>query len=459
MLKETSQIDYASLQSELAGEVVTPVDEGWDGARQAWNLAVDQRPEAVAIPASAEDVAATVRFAAANGLRVAPQGTGHNARPFGDLTGTILMRMQRLDEIEVDAENRRARVGAGVLWGAVTPLTSEHGLAPLSGSSIDVGVVGYTLGGGLSWLGRKHGLAANHVISIEAVLADGRTVRADRDSEPDLFWALRGGGGSFAAVTAIEFELFPVDALYAGMLAFPWERAAEVLEAWRQWLPSTPDEATTVGRIMQFPPFEEVPEMVRGRQMVIFEMAYLGDEQSGAELIAPLRELGPEIDTFAAVPPAALSHLHMDPEHPVPGFGDHRMLGDLSAEAIETLVDVAGAESGSPLLSVELRQLGGALARDEEGCALPALDGSFAMFGVGIAADPEMMTATSGHVAKVKAAMEPWDAGRFYSNFTEEDGDCARFFRENDYRRLRQVKAAYDPGDLFRANHQIPPAD
>ena len=459
MATPETRSDYEIPAELSSGQMLSAADDGWDVARQAWNLAVDQRPELVALPSNVEEVAATIGFARQNGLRVAVQGTGHNAAPLGELDGTVLMRMGRFGEIEIDADSRRARVGAGVLWGDVTPGVSEHGLAALAGSSIDVGVVGYTLGGGLSWLGRRHGLAANSVTAVELVSAEGETVRAEGEREPDLFWALRGGGGSFGAVTAIEFDLYPVEALYAGMLAFPWERSGEVLEAWRSWVDTTPDEVTSVGRIMQFPPFEEVPEMVRGRQFAIVEAAYLGDEEGGAELIAPLRELGPELDTFAAVPPAALSHLHMDPEHPVPGFGDHRMLGALPAEAIEAMVGVAGHVSGSPLLSVELRQLGGALGRDAEGGgALPALDGEFAMFAVGIAADAQMMAATSDHVAKVKEALAPWDAGRAYLNFSEHPVDTATLFRDDAYRRLREVKAAWDPGNLFMGNHEVDPA-
>jgi hypothetical protein len=451
-----SESQASSPRPKLSGEFITPADEGFDATRQAWNLAVDQRPEAVAIPADVADVQEIVRFAREAGLRVAVQGTGHNAGAYGPLDGTILVRTIRLNGLEIDGDARTARAGAATLWGEVTPSTSELGLAPVSGSSIDVGVVGYTLGGGLSWLGRKHGLASSHVKAVELVTADGEHVRADADNEPDLFWALRGGGGSFGAVTAIEFGLLEVPELYAGMLAFPWERAGEVLGAWRTWLPSTPEELTSVGRIMQFPPFPEVPEMVRGRKLAIVEAAFLGAEAEGAGLLAPLRELGPEIDTFAAVPPVALSRLHMDPEQPVPGMGDHRMLGEIPAEAIEAMVAAAGHESGSPLLSVELRQLGGALGRpDPAGGALDSLRGEFVLFAVGIAADPELAAATGGHLPVVMDAMAPWDAGCLYANFTERPVDVSTLFSADARRRLGKVKSTYDPDGLFRGNHDI----
>src|SRR4051794_11443886 len=222
-------LDVQELRSKLAGTVVAPGDPSWDEARQAWNLHADQRPALVALPENVDDVVAIVEFARAGGLRVAAQGTGHNASAIASLERTVLVRTCRMKGVAIDAPGRRARVAAGTVWAEVTGPASEHGLAPLAGSSPDVGVVGYTLGGGLSWLSRRHGLAANSVIAIEMVTADGRVVRTDRDHEPGLFWALRGGGGSFGVVTAIEFALHPAPSVYGGAMLWPWERAAEVL--------------------------------------------------------------------------------------------------------------------------------------------------------------------------------------------------------------------------------------
>jgi FAD/FMN-containing dehydrogenase len=213
--------------------ILTCADPGWDDARQAWNLAVDQRPAAVAVPESAQDVVDAVRFARERGLRVAAQGTGHNAGPLGDLADTVLIKTHAMRGLVIDPAARIARAEAGVIWQQVTDAAAEHGLAGLAGSSPDVGVVGYTLGGGMSWLGRTYGLSANNVEAFELVTADGRLVRADAEHEPDLFWALRGGGGSFAVVTAVELRLFPVTEAYAGLLWYPVEQASEVLHAWR----------------------------------------------------------------------------------------------------------------------------------------------------------------------------------------------------------------------------------
>ena len=201
---------------ELDTEVRTPSDSDWDEARAAWNLSVDQRPEAVAFPRSAEEVAAVAAAARERGLRVTAQATGHGATPLGSLEGTVLIKTERMRGASVDAAAQVARVEAGAQWMDVVPLAAEHGLAGLSGSAPDVGVVGYTLGGGQGWLGRTYGLAANSVTAVDIVLADGRRVRADAENERDLFWAVRGGGGSFAIVTALEFRLYPVATLFAG---------------------------------------------------------------------------------------------------------------------------------------------------------------------------------------------------------------------------------------------------
>ena len=209
-LQTASRPTCATCGALIDGDVVTPCDDGWDAARQAWNLTADQRPTAVAVPESVDDVRQIVDFAREEGLRVAPQGTGHGATALGDLHETILIKLHRLRGVEIDPTQRSARAEAGVIWSEVVEAAAEHGLAALAGSSPDVGVVGYTLGGGLSWLSRKYGIGANQVTAAEIVTADGTLRRVDRENEPDLFWAIRGGGGDFGIVTALEFDLFPL---------------------------------------------------------------------------------------------------------------------------------------------------------------------------------------------------------------------------------------------------------
>jgi FAD/FMN-containing dehydrogenase len=446
--------------NSAAGLLRGPEDHDWDDARRAWNLAVDQRPAAVALPESAEDVAAVVHYAAQQGLRVAAQGTGHNAAPMArELEDTILVKTALMRGVIVDPVARTARVQAGATWGEVVAAASEHGLAALSGSSHDVGVVGYTLGGGLSWLARKHGMSANNVLAIELVTADGRLVRCSADVEPDLFWALRGGGGNFGVVTAIEIPLFELATVYAGMMLWPIERAGEVLRVWRDWTLTAPDEVSTSARILRLPPLEEIPEVVRGGAFVAIDGAVLGDEAGAVALLRPLRDLEPQIDGWATVPAYALIHMHMDPPEPVPGVGDGALIGELPDEAIDALVEVAGAGASSPLLSVELRQLGGAVGRVAPGCgAVASLDAQFAMFAVGMAMTPEMGAAVEAYVPVVKGALAPWHAGSEYLNFTERKADARCFYPAETYRRLQDVKAQYDPEDRFRGNHHIPPA-
>jgi len=448
------------LRAGLAGSVSVPGDDRYDEARLAWNLAVDQRPAAVAEPETVADVEAVVRYAGERGLRIAAQGTGHNAAPLGDLEGTILVKTHRLRDVHVDAHARRAVAMAGAVWADVVVPASRHGLVALAGSSHDVGVVGYTLGGGLSWLARSHGLAANAVVAIQVVTADGRRRVVSASHDPDLFWALRGGGGNFGVVTAIELELFDVGDVYAGMLAWPWERAGEILAAWREWSITAPDEISTSARIVQVPPLPDIPEIVRGRALVVIDGAHTGDEGDGARALAALRALEPDIDTFATMAPAGLLGIHMDPPAPVPAVGDGGLLAGVGADAIEALVRAAGPGSGSPLLSVELRQLGGAVAREPQGAgAIASLQADFGLFAVGLAMDPGMAAAVGAHVDVVKAALAPWDAAERYLNFAERPVDTRRAFTPDAYRRLRAVKTLVDPDDVFRANHPIAPID
>jgi FAD binding domain/Berberine and berberine like len=446
------------LRSRLGDRVVGPQDPGWDEARRAWNLAVDQRPAAVATPESPEDVVAVIEVAREHGLRVAPQGTGHSAAPRASLERSVLADMSGMNAVEIDPDRRRARLQAGAQWQHVTGPAAEHGLAGLSGSAPDVCVTGYALGGGASWMIRRYGLAANSIRAAEVVTADGRQVRADADRERELFWALRGGGGSFAIVTALELELFPVPDLYAGVLFWPQERAAEVLDAWRTWTARVPEEMSSLGRLLNLPPLEQIPEPLRGRSFVLVEAAWLGDEASGAEQLAPLRELGPEMDTFAMIAPPGLAAVHMDPPEPVPGAGDGMLLGDISASAIDAAVGAAGPGTDSPLLSVELRHLGGAAGRAEpEHGVLSAIDAPYVLFAVGMAANPDMKRAVVQRLDDLQAALEPWDAGRFL-NFTERPGHTDRMFSKQTYRRLRNVKSKYDPDNIIHANHEIPPS-
>ena len=355
--------------------------------------------------------------------------------------------------IEIDAVARRARIEAGVLGKPLALAAAEHGLAYLAGTSPDVGVVGYSLGGGLSWMVRTFGLACNSIRAADVVTADGRLVRTDLDTEPDLFWALRGGGGNVAAITALELELFPVAEIYAGALLWPIERATEILNAWRAWIQTVPEACESLGRMLQFPDLPFLPEHLSGRSFVLVEAAIIGTEAEGTALIRPLRDLGPEFDTVAMMPASDLSLVNMDPDFPLPYAGDGILLSDLDTAAIDEIVT---AFVGSPLLHVEVRHLGGAAGRrSPDHGLLDAIDQPFVCFTFGIAPDAEAVEVVERHARQLLGALGPWDSGRRYLNFAESQMDPRSIFPVETYERFRQVKARYDPAGMFRANHAI----
>ena len=385
---------FSELQSRIHGRVLTEGDDGWDAARGTFNLTHDQRPAGLVRVANADDVVETVRYAARRGSASRPQGTGHNAGPIDGLEDALLLRTDSLQEVKIDVGARRARVGAGVRWGAVVDPASEAGLAPLSGSSRDVGVAGYSLGGGLGWLGRKHGLQANALTAVEIVTADGELRRIDHDNETDLFWAVRGGGGNYGVVTALEFDLFPAPEIYAGALFFPFERSLEVMQAWHEYVSAgLPDEISTWAKLLRFPPLEDMPEMVRGQSFAVIQTAYLGSEADGAELIRPLTDLGPAMNTFAMVEPGALSHLAMDPEDPVPYTSRGRIVSDMSAAGIDAVVEATvespeHRDDGAPRAGRRPR----AAARRAHGVRA-TLDGDYLVFALGAVFEPELYDA------------------------------------------------------------------
>jgi FAD/FMN-containing dehydrogenase len=432
-----------------------PGDPGWDEARRAWNLAVDQRPAAVALPETVDDVVAAVDYARTVGLRIAVQGTGHGAR-HDLLDGTLLVNMARMTGVEIDAEARVARVGAGTIWIDVVDAAIEHGLTALHGSSQDVGVVGYSLGGGIGWLARTHGLSSSSVLSAQVVTAEGEVVRADAETNPDLFWALRGGGGSFGVVTEVEIALYPVTEAYAGWLIWPMERAGEVLGAWAEWTRDLPAEVTSIGRMLQLPPIPDIPEILRGRQVVVVEAAYQGDEASGRELLAPLLALEPEIDTFATVPARALTELHQDPPAPVPGVSDGWLLESLDARGAAAIAEAARMDGTAPLISVEIRHLDGAVGTpDPNGGVLSHLEAPYAMFSVGVPMGPVTGASIEERIGELRASAEPWLSRSTYLNFTENDVDPTVFFPGGAYERLAAIRAEVDPDGLFRSRHTI----
>ena len=451
---------HSDLSEALVGAAVLPGDAGWDEARSAFNLLLDQHPAAVVFPVDERDVAAAVSYARRNGLGVAPQATGHNQGPLGDLDGKLLLNVSALQDVKIDPRAKQVRVGAGVKWERVAPRLSAHGLAGLHGSSPDVGIAGYSLGGGMGWLARKYGLQTNAVTAFELVTAEGDLVRADAENHADLFWALRGGGGNFGVVTAIEFRVHEVEQLYAGAMFFPFDRASEVLHTWRELLRGLPDELMSWASLLHFPPIPDIPAFARGRSYAVVMGAFLGGAAEGGALLRPLRDLGPARDTFAEVPPVVLGDLAMDPLDPLPGHSAHQLLDELPAEAIDAILAAIGPESGrgETVTMFQLRHMGGALARKAPGAgARASLPGEVSMFAAAVVMDEASDSAARAALGDVEAAVLPHRAGD-YPNFVEEPADASAFFDPKTWARLRQIKARYDGGDLFVGNHHIPAA-
>ena len=442
------------LRGLCGGAVHLPGDGAFDEVRVPWNLQVDARPAAVAYPAFPSEVADVVRAAASVGLKVAPQGTGHGAPPLaGRLEDAVLLRTSAMTELHIDTERRTARVGAGVRWGDVVDRAGSAQLAARHTSSPGVGVVGSSLGGGLSWYARHGGLQCSALTAVELVLADGTFVRATETEDSDLLWAARGGGGGFGVVTSLEFDLLPMPRVHAGMLVWDWTHAQRVLRAWGEWAGDAPETVTSIARLFQAPDAPWLPSGVRGRRLVVIDAVALGDPGAARQVLAPLRALRPELDTFDEVPAASVARLHLDPEAPTAVYANSVLLEDLPERAVEALVASAGPDSGSELLFVELRQLGGALSRPApRGGALDRMDGSFLVLGVGMDTGAGW-AAVRADAHRVMSALQPWATRSAYLLMADEEVDERRGWPAASWQRLAAVRAAADPHGLFVPPH------
>jgi FAD/FMN-containing dehydrogenase len=455
----TARLRAEGLRGLCGGSVHLPGDPAYDLARSPWNLQMSDHPAAVVYPAFPDEVAEVLRAAAAEGLAVAPQGTGHGAPPLeGRLGEAVLLRTSAMRELRIDPVEHRARVGAGVLWGDLAEAAGEHGLAALHPSSPDVGVVGFSLGGGLSWYARSRGLQCTAVTAVELVLADGTLVRATADREPDLFWALRGSAAPLGVVTALEFELFPLDSVVAGFLAWDGALAERVLPAWVAWCAAAPGEATTAFRLLDVPDYPLLPAQLRGRRIAMIDGAVLGDDAFAAEVLAPLRALRPELDTVARVPAASLPRLHLDPEGPTPAYASSTLVAALPDAAIAAVLEAFGA--ALPGLAVaELRQLGGSLARPAPGAgALARLDGAFLALGLGLEGGPQDWAEQRAAAARYLGALEPWASGGHYLPMNDQPTDTRKAFPPEVHARLSAIRRGVDPRGLFVEPHPAVPA-
>jgi FAD/FMN-containing dehydrogenase len=436
---------------------VLPGDDGWELARSCWNLSVDQRPVAVVEAAGSDDVQAAVQFAAREGLRVAPQATGHGAELLGSLDGALLLKTSRMREVTVDPAAGTARVQAGALAGAVADATGADGLAPVLGLSPTVGVTGLTLAGGIGWLSRQHGLAAGNVTALDVVLASGEARRVDAENDPDLFWALRGGGGRSAIVTSLELVAHPEPEIHGGMLVWPAERASEVLSRFHELTLDAPESLSLVFRYIAVPDIEGPPPPLRGRQIVAILAVHLGAQSEAARFLARLRELGGGlVDTFKAIEPAELVRIAGDPEAPSPARGAGFMLADMTRETVDVIAQSIVSGALSPLSVFELRHLEGALAQPSPGHgALGALSGSYSVFAGGVADSASAATTVDDRLDAVSARLSPWVAAQVLLSSAQAGTDRAKGFDSESWERLRGVERGYDPDGLILSNREV----
>ncbi|MFL5682556.1 MAG: FAD-binding oxidoreductase [Chloroflexota bacterium] len=448
---------HSLLSEALSGAVVLPGDRGWDEARSGFNLLLDQHPAAVAYPAHAEDVSVAVAYARAAGLRVAPQATAHNQGPLGGMADTLLLNVSRLQEVHVDPAARRVRVGAGVKWDRVAPRLSAHGLAGLHGSSPDVGIAGYSLGGGIGWLARKYGMQANAVTAFEIVTGDGDLVRADAENHPDLFWAIRGGGGNFGVATRFRFQLHDVSAFTGGMMVLP--ATAEIVAGFIAAAAAAPDELSTIANVMPCPPLPFVSQEHHGELVIFAILGCVGEPEAAAAAIAPLRALATPLADMVQPMPYAAIYPPEDPEYRPKAVATTLFVDHVDLDTAALIMDRLAA-SDATMRACQLRVLGGAMAR------VPADATAFAHRGsrilVNVAAfyeGPEDQEVRERWVADFHRDLEGDDTGA-YVNFVANEGEARvrAAYPGSTWDRLREVKRRYDPDNVFRRNQNVPPA-
>jgi hypothetical protein len=447
--KERHMSDQLSLADVVTGPVFTAGPE-FAAELAAFNLAVTHLPEVVVGAVDAADVVATVRWAAERGLPVAVQATGHGA--IAPYDRGVVVSTARMERLEIDPATRLATIGAGVRWRAVIDAAARHGLAPLNGSSSGVGVVGYTLGGGMPVLGRTFGFASDWVRSFEVVTADGVVRRVSADHEPELFFALRGGKPTAGIVTEMVMELVPVSEVYGGSLFVDGSHAAAMFATYRTWTPTLPDGMTTALKLLRLPPLPDVPEPLRNRLTVQLSAAYVGDPREGERLLAPMRECAPPIiDQLRRLPYPEVDTVHYDPQHPVPVLPRCGLFDVLTPAAVEDLLASLGPGVDTPVLMAELRHLGGAMGRDLDDAVGPR-DSAYSLLLLGVPA-PGLQEAVGHALISIEQRLAPHLNGRTFVNMQGAAlalDDQLPPWSARIQERLDAVTHRYDPTGVFR---------
>ncbi|HEX6445095.1 MAG TPA: FAD-binding oxidoreductase [Streptosporangiales bacterium] len=440
-------------------QTLEKTDPGYDDARAGFQLAVDREPDEIVVAGTADDVRAAVKSAADRELPVGVEATGHGRSVATDRGVQVATR--ELTGVSVDAASRTARVLAGTRWRDVIDASHRHGLAPLSGTSPDVGAVGYTLGGGLPLVGRRYGYAADHVLGIDVVTADGEPRHASADSEPELFWALRGGRGNFGAVTAMEIALFPLPRLYGGMLAFTGEHVHTAVHAYLEWTRDLPEEMSSSLGLIVLPDMQGVPEPLRGRFTAQVRIAYAGAADAGERLVAPLRAAAPRaLDTLTEIPYTESGSIHSEPPWPHGYCGTGVALTGLDAGRADAVVRLAGPASPVPCI-VQVRHLGGALARPPAVANCVGNRGAAYMLSVLSPLFDVTADAARTRHEQVVTELSSSVTGRFVNYLygdTATPEQIRAGYEPDDYRLLTELKFRYDPQNIFRLDHPIPPA-
>jgi FAD/FMN-containing dehydrogenase len=448
------------LRAHTQGEVILPGDAAYDDARGAWNLSVDQHPAIIVKARCADDVTMAVRFAQEVSLPVAVQSTGHGVARKAD--GAVLIVTAGMNDFSIDPESRTAWIQAGAQWGPVLMKAQEFGLAPLLGSSPGVGAIGYTLGGGMGWLARKYGMAVDSVLAFEIVTADGQQLTVSETNHSDLFWGLRGSGGSLAIVTAMQIRLFPVTTVYGGTLIYPASQAKAAFQMFRAWTNAASDDLTASIAVMNLPPIPALPEFLRGQSVVMVNACFAGAVEDGAALIQPWLDWAePLANSFHAMPFTEVGSISNDPINPSPGKSSGAWLAELSDEAIDTLLQYALPSGGPPaLVKTEVRLAAGQIAHvAADTNAYSHRDENYLVQMIGITPTPELHQHVTEHIQAFKAALKPHLSGGVYLNFLEGDEKAASLnaaFSAESAEQLRVLKSLHDPDNRFSHAVHIP---
>ena len=448
-----------TLERLSAGTVLRPGDRDYEAARLPWNRRIDPRPAVVVEAGTPEDVRLGVLVAREQGLPFAVQSTGHGTLVPSD--GGLLLKTSRLSAVEIDPERRTARVGPGALWSDVIAAAEPYGLAPLSGTP-SVGVAGYTLGGGAGWLSRKYGYAADSVLRAEVVTDEAEVVVADAEQNPDLFWGLRGGSGNFGVVTSLEFRLYPVGRVFAGMSFYPVERAQETLVRYREWAGDERDELSTAVMLLQLPPAPELPEMLRGRRVLAIRAFFLGSRSEAEWHLDPLLEVAgsPLVDGFRSKTFAEAGEAIAPAHPPMAARQQFELFRELSDSVIDRLCEAAGEGVDSPLSAVEVRHWGGAPARPgPDAGPVGHRDAPFSVIATALLDGAADRWYAEEVVDSLAADLRTAATGGSFLNFLTDPAKTRTAFTADDYRRLVNVKQTWDQDNFFRLNHNIPPEE